>query len=671
MKTLCKLLVIVAAVFVLGATVHAQRTSSESVETLKEQIRNFESIDRDPNTSPEVKKLNQTFLAERRSQLRGMLQTRIDSVRAYLSSVKGVLTPEELQQVERTIGDLERDLADLKKTSPGQQFATADRVSVSTEEPTKLSSGPPPARLKDASASITENSSPAATDTPALFEPETDCTSSNSYKNPPPLLVDITERMADDIVNLPAGGDAREVVNGSFNKILFYVVADALTVNTDAPVRSIRSLKAYQYLGETARTDKQVGASSSASGTTSAIEKPGFARLLGFAVEKGAILKDVNGSSLTLSTSPYVLYTLNHGGDTADNYARAGLLNRIGVSASFNIEDENAVFASARRSQLSDWSIRARLYGDRSTRSSAFQKAWRDDIQKAIERRLNALTKAFSFMDDHPDDFGLFDGVDTQISKAVVDLITKNPAYSTASEPDKKAMVVNAILCNIRSRVFDEIALGKIKVSNESRDQIVKEYVPALAAAIDNLEVVRGVLKDKLDELSKGPLATFAYINHREPTTSDYSEFKFLFEQDKTVFGMMKVVGNAGLTMYNKPNPLLNQTRLRDFSAALSFEGSFYSPFLKNQPDLGKITYAFTGNYQRMRENSGMPGRKSDLAAFQFKLDIPIYGGLNLPIAITYVNGTEHTTKEDTRLNFGFKFDMDKLFALTKLIGKP
>src|SRR6185312_1787574 len=266
--------------------------------------------------------------------------------------------------------------------------------------------------------------------------------------------------------------------------------------------------------------------------------------------------------------------------------------------------------------------------------------------------------------------FDGFDGTDTQISNAVIALIA-SPAYTKASDTEKKTMVSNAILCNIRSRVFDEIASGRQTISDASRTEIVTKYVPALAAALDNLEVVRGVLKDKLDELSKGPLATFAYINHREPLTSDYSEFKFLFEQDKTVFGMFKIVGNAGLTMYNKPNPLLNQTRLRDFNAALSFEGAIDSPFLKNQPDLSKITYAFTGNYQRMRENTGVAGRKPDLAAFQFKLDIPIYGGLNLPIALTYVSGTEHSTREDTRLNFGFKFDMDKLFALTKLIGKP
>ena len=658
------LLTIVLVLFVFGATLHAQQPPSESVETLKEQIRNLELIDRDPRTTPEVRKLNQSFLMERQNQLQVLLQKRIDSLRAYLANVKGILTMEESQKVERTINDLESSLADVKKNGSGVvPFATADRVSVPTEENPDSNLRSPTANLTKASK-VAEDRVPSPAPTPLV--PLSDCSSSNSYKNAPPLLTDIAQRIAEDIVDRDK--NPLEMVNGSFNKMLFYVVADALTVNTATAVRSIKNLKVYQYLGETARTDKQVGASSSASGTTSAIEKPGFTRLLGFAVEKGAILKDVNGSSLTLSTSPYVLYTLSRGGDTAENYARAGFLNRIGIAASFNIEDEKTVLASARRNQLSDWSIRARLYGDRSTRSRAFQDAWREDIQPAIEARLNVLTGVSRFMNDNPDEFDVFEGANTQINTAVSHLMASN-AYTKASDSDKKAMLSNTILCNIRSGVFDEITSGRQKITDTSRDEIVNKYVPALAAALNNLEVVRGVLKDRLDELSKGPLATFAYINHRQPAASDYSEFKFLYEQDKSLFRMLKVVGNAGFTIYNKPSPLLNQTRLRDFSAALSFEGAVDSPFLKNQPDLSKITYAFTGNYQRLRENSGMAGRKADLAAFQFKVDVPIYGGLNLPIAITYVNGTEHAKKEDTRLNFGFKFDMDKLFALTKLIG--
>jgi hypothetical protein len=663
MKNLC--FVVAISLFAFGATLQAQQPQSESIENLIDQVRNLERIERDPSTPPEVKKLNQSFLAERRSRLQLLLQKRIDSLRTYLMNVKGILSVEETAKVERTINELAGQLSDLKNDAPTMPVAKADPVSVPTTETTDSNaSAANPARNANP---VAEETVPLPTPTP--LEPLTDCSSSNSYKDAPPLLTAHAERVADSIIS-DSQADPRLFVNTAFPPMMFYAVADALTANTDSPVRSIKSLKAYQYLGESARTDKQVGAGSSSTGTTSAIEKPGFARLLGFAVEKGAILKDVNGSSLTLSTSPYILYTLGGGGDTAENYARAGFLNRIGISASFNIEDQNALLASARRNELTDWSVRARLYGDRSTRSQAFQNAWREKIQPAIERRLNVLTGVGAFIANSREFRPMQVAARTQVGLAVRQ-VTASEAYKKATDADKKTMLTNTILCNIRSGVFDEISSGTVTISETSRGEIVNRYVPALAAALNNLEVVRGVLKDELDELSKGPLATFAYVNHRDPATSDYSEFKFLYEQDKTVFRMLKLVGNASFTMYNKPNPILNQTRLRDISAALSFEGSFYSPFLKNQPDLSKITYAFTGNYQRLRENAGLSGRKADLAAFQFKVDIPIYGGLNIPIAVTYSNGTEHTNKEDTRLNFGFKFDMDKLFALTKLVGIP
>jgi hypothetical protein len=656
-----------AALLVLACALFAQQP--DQAKTLREQIRSLEVIDSDPATSPEVRTLNRAFLAKRREQLQLLLQQRIGSIREYLASVSGTLTAEERQAANSSVSALEREVESLKANSETVPAATSTRVSLAAAEPLRPDSSSSAANAPRISASIpADETSPTPTPTPLAIVQ--DCGITNSYTDAPPLLTDIAERVAEDVVlRTSSTNDVKEKVNGSFNKMLFYAVADALTVNSDSQVRSIRNLKAYQYLGETARTDKQVGSPSSSTGTTSAIEKPGFARLLGFAVEKGAILKDVNGSALTLSTSPYVLYTLN-GGDTADNYARAGFLNRIGVAASFNIEDQNTVLASARRNQLTDWSVRLRLYGDRSTRSRSFQNAWRLDIQPAIERRLNALGSAFSFMDDRAEEFDQFILANDQINTAVIKLVA-SPAYLKASDEDKKKMVTNTILCNIKSGVFDEIATGRQKISDDSRDQIVNKHVPALAAALQNLEVVRGVLKEKLDDLSKGPLATFAYINHRDPATSDYSEFKFVYEQDKTVLRALKVVGNASFTIYNRPNPLLNQSRTRDFNAALSLEGAVDARYLKNQPDLSKITYAFTGTYQRMKENEGIPGRKPDLAAFQFKVDFPIYGGLTFPIAVTYASGTEHTNKDDTRINFGFKFDMDKLFALTKLVGQP
>src|SRR5207253_619592 len=75
----------------------------------------------------------------------------------------------------------------------------------------------------------------------------------------------------------------------------------------------------------------------------------------------------------------------------AETYARAGILNRIGVSATFAIDNKTNELANARRNNLSEWSAKARLFGDRSTRSPGFQKFWDEKIRPIISKRLQAL----------------------------------------------------------------------------------------------------------------------------------------------------------------------------------------------------------------------------------------------------------------------------------------
>lgn len=66
-------------------------------------------------------------------------------------------------------------------------------------------------------------------------------------------------------------------------------------------------LPVYQYVGETARTDKQLGSTSTSRGTTSLLEKPGLPTLLAFAIERGAIQQEQSGSDITLRSSPAAL----------------------------------------------------------------------------------------------------------------------------------------------------------------------------------------------------------------------------------------------------------------------------------------------------------------------------------------------------------------------------
>src|SRR5262249_8101761 len=106
---------------------------------------------------------------------------------------------------------------------------------------------------------------------------------------------------------------------------------------------------------------------------------------------------------------------------------------------------------------------------------------------------------------------------------------------------------------------------------------------------------------------------------------------------------------------------------VRDLVFALSFEGKTSSPFLTNPQDMSKITFSFTGRYQRIFENKHQPKKKADVGIAQFKLDIPVLSGMSIPFSVTYANATELIRENHVRANFGFSFDADKLFALTQL----
>ena len=124
MKSPGGLFIVVAALLLFGGVLHAQQ-QQDPAETLREQIRNLEVIDNDPATQPAVRELNRSFLATRREQLQALLRKRIDSLREYLTTVKGVLTTEEIERTERSISQLEKELESLKNSGKTPPLAAA------------------------------------------------------------------------------------------------------------------------------------------------------------------------------------------------------------------------------------------------------------------------------------------------------------------------------------------------------------------------------------------------------------------------------------------------------------------------------------------------------------------------------------------------------------------
>lgn len=631
------LLVITSLLSYLPLTVNAQQ--DQSVKQLREQIALITEIQKRPDTTSEVKQINAELLRQRRNQLIAGLKDRIDALRQYRATIGTAVTAEANRQIENTLRDLETELKEVTGTADSSFANATSLVSVGTLQPA------PPA------------TSQAAPPPPLV---QSDC-----YPNAPPALVQTVNDAAFQIVDR---NDPAEVTS-QFFQILFFATAHAVAVDAvdvDEERRDlINRIDIARLRQETKRTDKQLGASARAEGSTTAAEKPGFAELLGFAIEHGAIQKEVNGTTLTLSSSPYAFVAAALG-DTATTYSKYGYLSRLGASANFNIDDNDNVLASARRNQLSEWSLRARLTPDRSERSTSAEAIWQTVSAQFATPDL-VLTRELS--QQFQTELSL-SRKRREIEDRFLTPAFSVPVNAVLSRTDldrnqKISEIAKLILCEVKTDIFDQVRSGAFRIDAATRERLINRTLPAFQAALDAKENAIRRFEAGLEELSYKPVLTLAYTNKRDPTASDYSVFRLLF-QKKTTEGF-NIIANAGMSFYHKPNPTLNQRDVRDFAAALSFEGNVKSPFLSEELDESRITYSFSGRYQRIFENRGRPNVKADIGVAQFRLEIPLLTGVSIPFSVTYANATELIKEDHVRANFGFTLDTDKVFQILKL----
>ena len=499
----------------------------------------------------------------------------------------------------------------------------------------------------------------------------------NNFTDAAPVLTDDAQLLAKGVLfelknqTDPAtiGRALQNRIQERYPRLFFLTVANK--VAADPGVNSITNLEAMRFMVETARTDKHLGASSGTAASTSAIDTPGFANLLGFAIENGYIEKNVQDTVLTLSTSPSAFFSMKEK-DATKAYRDAGLFNRIGLSASFNINSDNPLLANATRSQLREYSVRYRFYGDRSSRSPELEQIWEEKLVPVIQKFLTPLNEANILLDDDSQIQDARDATESDLVALIQARVSK-PEFKALKEDEKQTDLTNIVLnfmkLAVSDKIIDETAnppADKLVVTNATKNTIRNRIIAGLITAQNNKKAVSAEIKKRLDDFFKGPLGTVAYINHRDPL-GNYSEFKFLYEQENA--GLLKpfskFIFNGGLSYYHNPNPMMNQRRLRDFSFALSLEGKKLSPF-NEEGDLSHITYSFTGRYERLKENEKMANKKADLAMMQFLLNFPLFKGMILPISLTYSNATQQEAKQGVRLNFGIKFDSDKLLELSR-----
>jgi hypothetical protein len=103
----------------LATLTHAQQQSPPTISGLKQQIELMEKVDRDPNTTPDVRRQNSEFLTKRRAELQLLLQNTIAYLKRYKSILSPHLTTQEMEKVEASLRALEQEVRSLNgETAP-------------------------------------------------------------------------------------------------------------------------------------------------------------------------------------------------------------------------------------------------------------------------------------------------------------------------------------------------------------------------------------------------------------------------------------------------------------------------------------------------------------------------------------------------------------------------
>jgi hypothetical protein len=443
---------------------------------------------------------------------------------------------------------------------------------------------------------------------------------------------------ASDYLNPPAGGS--KPAAGALKPQVALVVA--LTLGSKvAPVVTAAV--------ETQRTDKQIGSSASSQAQASATEKPGAAGLLALAIERGAVTQDTSGGLLTLSTSPYALLALHD--DSSEAYQRNDFLTRWGVSASFDLTAGSTdPLASATANQLREWTVKFRVTGDHSARSSAVQRLWNTTMRSDTQSEIEAIVGLEGRV--------MRGSIQAAFAQFEADLNSQLPSLKDAPA------IVTAVKCGVEDFVVTPLQKATIAVSDDAKVEIRDA-----SAKVTSARATRAGTQDRFDAFAQQernkPELTLALTRVTPPTGQNYIDAKVLYQQK--AWSPMTLIANGGVS-WNEPASSSGNYTLRAVTLAASLEGSAASPFVNSATDSSRVTISLGARIDRMSKSNAPPQGTLNAGIVQVKIDIPFGAGVDVPISFSASNQADlitETKKWRRGLFFGLSFDADKLFALT------
>jgi len=405
------------------------------------------------------------------------------------------------------------------------------------------------------------------------------------------------------------------------------------------------------------RGDLQTGATSGASGSTSAVVSPLLPAIFGLAIENGAITRTVSGTTISLKANPAGLVCAARP-ETAtavalrDHEACNRLWTRLGITSSFDTSrgEKKTELANLEtlRSQFSEVSVRYELLNRRDVTLDRVRTAAQPFQEKAqaLLKEQEELAKAM-------------EGATSQIESDLMTLVDSTPWKGATSE--------------VRRKMVEEVV----------RKVVTDTKLPAGAAAD-----VRTVWRETLDAYNRlensiaGALVVTADYSFQRPDIAtedlaggivpkgtrppDLHTVRIVFA--KAPVPDLDVTGNVSVSLFDEKREDMS-TVFRD--VRLGVEGKFK---LRSLNGYGRPTLSFAGLYTYLHQsplglgitsfNGVTLKEKGHIGVFQTKLEFPAANnGVRIPLSLTVANRTELIKESDVRGQIGVSFNLDSLFA--------
>ena len=403
---------------------------------------------------------------------------------------------------------------------------------------------------------------------------------------------------------------------------------------------------------EQKQISKQIGAPGAAGGTSVASKGPA-PKLIGLAVENGALQQTVAGTTVTIRGNPTGILAalakkdLIKSSDAIASEAALRFLQRFSFAATYDIsKGSRPNTLTANDDQLAGWSGRVELLNYRDPRARRYAADWARFMESA--RSLGSGGNELFFA------------------------LQTNQRF-LAWEVAAAQAIENAATADVR---------GVVEQQLDAARGIINE-VPALKARFKTaggaLDDYTGKRTELINRIAGASVLTLEYNNIHQflgagdasPKPPDLSNLKLVYT--RKFVGDSEFTWNTAATLFNY-RPKVNGKRitaLRDLQSAAQFDVPL--PEIQN---LGKGVLTFAGlvlklNHEPLGQSIQVNGKDVKATGLigvgQVKLSFPITDGVQIPIAFTYASRTELLPdKSDIRGNIGITFDVDKLFAKDK-----